>query len=375
VLPWSHTAEIGALAPGAWTLQATVNDRAAAATSLTVADAEARFVVVPSSSRAEGGTTVRLRGARIAECGDACQHLRVSFGGVDASSVRVINGSELEVSVPPHAAGRVDVVVYYATTGVQIAAPSAFLYYDWAEGPPSEAFERILIPLMFDGEGAFASRWTTELTVRNHGDAGIDPWNSILRCGAAERCHPQISAGATLHLTPSSLGIWMHGLLFVVPREQAGDLDFQLRIHDLSRRKESFGTEIPVVREAELPRSPVTLLDVPLDEGFRRMLRIYDVSAIDGARVAMRWRLDDGTQVGKDQQLVLGTLIRCVTTPCWFPEPAGLAVPLFDASLPPSITQDHLHVELEPLTPGSRIWAFVTVTNNETQQVTTITPQ
>ena len=32
-------------------------------------------------------------------------------------------------------------------------------------------------------------------------------------------------------------------------------------------------------------------------------------------------------------------------------------------------------VRVTPLTPGLRIWAFVSVTNNETQHVTTITPQ
>lgn len=373
VIPWSHTAQIPPLTAGAWTLQATVNGRAAAA-SLTVADAGTRFEVVPASSRTEGGTVVRLRGARIAECGDACQHLRVSFGGVDADSVRVINGSELEVTVPPHAAGRVDVVVYYNTTAVQITAPSAFLYYHWAEGPPSEAFELILIPLMFEGPGAFGSQWTSVLTMHNRSDLGIDPWNPVVRCGAGERRHPQIPAGATLDLTPFSLLSWQHGTLFAVPREQADDLAFSLHIRDLSRQAESFGTEIPVVRESELPRSPITLLEVPLDSRFRRMLRVYDLAAVDGVPVVMRWKLDDGTQVGSDQRLVLRTVARCVAAPCWLPEPAGISLPLFDDPLPASITQDHLHVEIEPLMPYSRLWAFVTVTNNATQQVTTITP-
>lgn len=32
-------------------------------------------------------------------------------------------------------------------------------------------------------------------------------------------------------------------------------------------------------------------------------------------------------------------------------------------------------LEIEPVTPGLRYWAFVTVTNNATSHVTTITPQ
>jgi len=32
-------------------------------------------------------------------------------------------------------------------------------------------------------------------------------------------------------------------------------------------------------------------------------------------------------------------------------------------------------VEIAPLTPGLRIWALLSVTNNDTQQVTIITPK
>lgn len=34
-----------------------------------------------------------------------------------------------------------------------------------------------------------------------------------------------------------------------------------------------------------------------------------------------------------------------------------------------------VRVEVEPLGEGARFWAFVSVTNNETQHVTLITPQ
>ncbi|HEY0592969.1 MAG TPA: hypothetical protein VGF40_14445, partial [Thermoanaerobaculia bacterium] len=148
-----------------------------------------------------------------------------------------------------------------------------------------------------------------------------------------------------------------------------------LHVRDLSRAGESFGTEIPVVREREIGRAPIRLLDVPVGDGrYRVMLRVYDLAAIDGTRAVMRWRLDDGTQYAGDTQLTLRTVGRCIVGPCWLPEPAGIALPLFDKPLPPNLTQDHLHVEIEPLHPSSRLWAMVTVTNNETQQVTTITP-
>jgi hypothetical protein len=374
--PWSHTAEVGPLPSGSWKLQAIVDGTVVASTSFTVAQSEQRFAIVPSSARIEGGIPVVLRpGFGWCSLSLPCEmKQRILFGGVEATVTGYGGGRETVVIVPPHAPGRVDVTIYPVTGGGPITRENAFTYYDAAEGPPAESFERVLVPLMFEGDGALGSRWTSELTVHNSGETGIDPWNSIVRCGVGERCHPQIPPGATLHLTPSTVGSWPHGYLFVVPREQADDLDFSLHIRDLSRQAESFGTEVPVVRERDLPRSPIVLLDVPLNPRFRSMLRVYDVNAIDGAPIRIRYRLDDGSQAGGESRHILTTLIRCVTTPCWFPEPAAIALPLFDAALPPNITQDHLHVEIEPLDPRSRLWALVTVTNNETQQVTTITP-
>lgn len=36
--------------------------------------------------------------------------------------------------------------------------------------------------------------------------------------------------------------------------------------------------------------------------------------------------------------------------------------------------EDEIWIEVVPITPGLRIWAMLSVTNNETQQVTLITP-
>lgn len=373
--PWSATVVVPALPAGKWDVRAVVatpqGDKVVAAVPLIVAPSETPFVVIPASSRMEGGTPVRLRAGGVGSC-EPCP--RVLFGGSEATSVRVVNLSEIEAVPPPHAPGRVDVTILGSGLGPSVTLPAAFRYYDHSDGPPEDAFETILVPIMFEGEGAFGSRWTTELTVHNAGEAPVDPWMAFVRCGPGTRCWPQLPPGATLHLQPSTMLSWIHGYLFPVPREQADDLRFTLHVRDASRESESLGTEIPVVRERELPRSPIVLLDVPLDPRFRRMLRVYDLAAIDGTRVVMRWRLDDGTQYAGDMQLVLRTVGRCIAAPCWLPEPAGIAVSLFDLPLPPNITQDHLHVEIEPLMPHSRIWAFITVTSNETQQVTTITP-
>jgi hypothetical protein len=56
-------------------------------------------------------------------------------------------------------------------------------------------------------------------------------------------------------------------------------------------------------------------------------------------------------------------------------EPAYAAYAGFEEILQtPGIHPPALRIEVEPLTPGSRFWAFVSITNNDTQRVTLVTP-
>jgi hypothetical protein len=55
--------------------------------------------------------------------------------------------------------------------------------------------------------------------------------------------------------------------------------------------------------------------------------------------------------------------------------PAYAELPAISALLPALGQTARIRIEVEPLTPGLVFWTFVSVTNNSTQQVTTITPQ
>ncbi|HEY0592952.1 MAG TPA: IPT/TIG domain-containing protein, partial [Thermoanaerobaculia bacterium] len=272
---WSASITLPPLPAGTWDLRAIVRmaqgEKVLATFTLTIDAADPPFEMIPASGRKEGGLPIRIRAGGIGAC-EPCP--RVAFGGVDAASVRVIDSSHLEVVPPPHDPGRVDVTVLGSGLGASVTVPRAFRYYDYTEGPPPDAFELILVPLMFEGDGAYGSRWTTALTVHNAGDAPVDPWMAFVRCGPGARCWPQLPAGATLHLTPATTSNWIHGYVYPAPREQADDLRFSLHVRDLSRAGESFGTEIPVVREREIGRAPIRLLDVPVGDGrYRVMLR------------------------------------------------------------------------------------------------------
>ncbi|MGH9457088.1 MAG: hypothetical protein ACRD2J_05545 [Thermoanaerobaculia bacterium] len=240
--------------------------------------------------------------------------------------------------------------------------------------PAPANFELFLAPVMYEGPGALGSEWTTQLSLYNDSDTAIDPWEWLLLCPPGEPCPDTIPPRTSLVLGPQQLLTWVNGYVFAIPRDRADDLHATLHARDLSRQSESWGTEIPVVREDDLP-SKIVLLNVPLDDRFRRMLRIYDLRGIDGVTVSMRWfRADTGEEVASERVL-LRTVARCAIGPCWLPDPAAASIPIeppFPAGLEPG---DRLRIEIEPASADMKVWAFVSITNNESQQVTTITPQ
>jgi hypothetical protein len=56
------------------------------------------------------------------------------------------------------------------------------------------------------------------------------------------------------------------------------------------------------------------------------------------------------------------------------PEYPGYAQVTDLSTLAPLGDVERLRLEVEPVTPGLRLWAFVTVIHNETQHATVITP-
>jgi len=187
-----------------------------------------------------------------------------------------------------------------------------------------------------------------------------------------------------LHVSFSAAGVGLfvettdgepQGSLMYFRRGDAAKVTFNLRIQDLSRAAQTWGTEIPVVRESAFRIGITSLIDIPLDSRFRQMLRVYDPDAAAGALILARIFDDGGTtpivevplqfQVRKSNNVVTTALL---------PFRPGYAQ-LDLGGLPELRGHAGARVELQPLTPQLRYWAFVSVTNNDTQHVTTITPQ
>jgi hypothetical protein len=232
-------------------------------------------------------------------------------------------------------------------------------------GAQPTSVDRILLPLAIEPtSGAYGSRWVTELWVRNNSAQTIPLWP--VRVTDVDTLPAKTTSSPPIFLSPPGL---IPGTVLKVPAGQSAQLSFNLRVRDISRQAENWGTEIPVVRETELSTSTIQLLNIPVEGRFRQTLRIYALTTRDGAAPTVRVRVYPLQDEGKLVELDL---------PLRVEQPVELAFAQVSAfretfQLPASIT--NIRVEIEPLTLGLRFWAFVSVTNNDTQHVTTITPQ
>ena len=121
----------------------------------------------------------------------------------------------------------------------------------------TELYEKILIPISAPApvRGAFGSLWVTDTWLRNGAlsSAGFlaDPGCTFL---------PECPPGQPVTIAPEtshrlSLGLPIEagfpGVFVYVERQAADQVAFALRFRDISRQSQTWGTEIPVVREGE----------------------------------------------------------------------------------------------------------------------------
>jgi Zn-dependent metalloprotease len=98
---------------------------------VTVAGQPELSQITPAKGLLTGGDAVRIRGSRLNGT------LSVTFGGVPAAEVRVLNDSEIEVITPLHPLGRVDVVVTTVSGSSRLS--NAFEFVEPAqEGEPED---------------------------------------------------------------------------------------------------------------------------------------------------------------------------------------------------------------------------------------------
>jgi hypothetical protein len=328
----------------------------------------------PTSDTPAGGAMiqVRLGNGQTFFCSVVATCLpSVTFDGIGAEVVQA-DAHLVVVKAPPHPRGAVKVVVFTGSTVVE----GSFHYL------AEEDWEQFLVPVSLVGEinGAFGSRWTTDVRIGNSSvDEAFDvraPLCNLLISPTPIYVHLPPGVGPA-HVTPLSCGsIGTPGAFIYVPKWAVPIVYANARVQDVSRQSETWGTEEPVVRSLDF-QSDIVLPNIPNDSRFRTTLRIYAPSPRP-VRIRI-WPLDSSDKPIVDVTRSLAGVVTLLPVP--FPtEPSYLELLL--ESFPEVAGQGPLRVELsdtpdfKAVPPGTpAIWGFASVTNNATQHVTLVTPQ
>lgn len=259
------------------------------------------------------------------------------------------------------------------------------------EMTPSD-FEMVLVPVYLDQvrPGALGSLWRSELVVRNEGSEPADIFQT--ECAHFCTCNPRpATCAGGQPLAPGALFSGFNsvlvsdgfspvnpGIFLFLRKPAASNVALNLRVRDLSRSSESYGTGIPVVRQSGMLTRMAHLLDIPTDARFRQHLRIYGISSPSG-RADVRVRISplDSTAILAEQTLSLRPAERqpsIPTGPGFISFPSYAEISALTSTFPAIQGSARVRIDVEPMTPGLVFWTFVSVTNNDTQEITTVTP-
>jgi hypothetical protein len=377
---WSEVVPLGPLPPGVFTISVVVEGSIRDSYDLIVSDANAPLKLFPSSKAARAIEQVQISSERELLCDTAgCVKPTIIFGGmvVPDQFVTVVDAHTVLASTTPHDAGLVDVTVKTPTQ--TITAVSAFRFYANNTAPDPAIFERILLPIVYNGFGAFDSWWRTDLNIFNgnpvffgSGDA-VRPLFYFQHC-SFEACPGSLQAGGSADaLDP--LAKSPSGLLLMPQRDLASGLRFSYRAWEAfqSAKGLSSGTELPIVRERDFRTGKLSLVNVPLDHHSRVALRFYGPDS-EAMVVTVRVYAAGDPKPAIAQKSVRLDAPACSTDPCDAASPSFAIVSDLEQFFPEISHLDRVRIEIEPVLPY-RFWAFVTITNNATQNVTTVTPQ
>lgn len=228
-------------------------------------------------------------------------------------------------------------------------------------------YERLMLPVspsvVYCG---YHSKYDTRLIAFNGAESPVDRFCSDEICGALPASTGTVVVGEHVPIPKPSF--------IYVPKKVAAEMQMSLIVEssDTLRPEERSYTELPVVRESEFRAGKIQIVGVRMDDGFRKTLRIYGLNGSEGALVRVRVYALRSTTPAYEHDY-------------WLEPQAGLNAAGLDAA--PSFNMEcdlttyvenygaPVRVELEPLTPGARIWGFVSITNNVTQHFYTVIPR
>jgi hypothetical protein len=135
---------------------------------------------------------------------------------------------------------------------------------------------------------------------------------------------------------------------------------------------------VPVVRTRDRFSHPFSIVDVPVSSGLRSLLRLYSMNAAGAASVRVRFYAVDpntGFPAARPDTLIAEVTPAFVLPPT---ESAPYCPAYAEIALwrEPSLQNaSRIRVEVVPGDSIQQYWGFVSVTNNDTQEVSIITPR
>jgi hypothetical protein len=228
-------------------------------------------------------------------------------------------------------------------------------------------FEQYLIPsIATDVPGAFGSIWRSDFAFFNAGAAQHTVLGPFCDPAAPGCGKTPIALDAGVGTIPPLISQFPQtdgGFLYV--SKPAAEVISSFRVRDLSRQAQTWGTEVPIVSVNSF-RQRIDLVNIPTDSRFRLTLRIYSANPAL-ARVHI---------ISFPGQTELSVQDVVLAAPPTLGQALNLSPAYARITLPPISGADQIRLEVEQVLPGGApIWAFATVTNNDTQQVTAVTPQ
>jgi hypothetical protein len=345
-------AQIGRLPGGVYNVR--VSGRAIPETATLVVRDTRKVRLIPSGAPTSGGIPVSIlatNGLPIDSAINARGRLQVQFGDAAPQDVQSLS-DRLVVTPPAHGAGTVDVRILAGSgsgSEVVVEAAAAFTYYDASDRrPDSSIFEPLLFPIAYEGPGAFGSQWKTDNWLSA---AGFQP-GPYFHAPPCRTCSNPVTG--RIRLDASSLP---SGVILWPARGTMETIGASSRVCDRSRQAESAGTYVPIARESDFV-SMHRFVDVPTAPGSRAMLRV--------------WMLDDGAA---DSFVYAGTLSgRTVGIPMSSVQGSGMLFGSIDLT---EMLRSATGPSVEVVLRGNfdRAWGLISVTNNDTQQVTIIAPR
>lgn len=340
--------------------------------------------ITPSSGFTYAPTRVTVHGSELscpAPAPAATDCVELFFGNVKAQILN-LSPTAIEALVLPSETGTprmpgtiVDVRVAISGRGEATLA-SAFTF----DIPPADPlnYTAVLVPITPEGDvpGANGSIWRTELRLFNETPYPITLDGPLYCDDIILGCTPAPYQPFETRSVPAARrDETVDGAFLWIPNPAVDNVHLALRVRDVSQNANSWGTTIPIVRMSEF-RTRLTIIDIPTDARYRGMLRIYSSGpAPQSVRISVFGERDHLTPVLERMVDLSGIL-----NPVFDPAPDHPAYAQIDLLTPEvRAAGGRVRVEINNLgdivsPPLPPVWGFVSVTNNETQQITTMLP-